>query len=65
MSTSHGCGGHWLIRREELDRAPLAPFSAGLVRWLDEAGTDAVLVRPDRFVFGTGKATELLAAWPG
>lgn len=57
--------GHWLIRREELNRAPLETFSAELIRWLDAAGTNSVLVRPDRFVFGTGESAELLAAWPG
>jgi 3-(3-hydroxy-phenyl)propionate hydroxylase len=31
-----------------------------LAAWLD--GADAVLVRPDRYVFGTGRADELIAA---
>ena len=29
--------------------------------WLGEA--DAALIRPDRYVFGTGKAGDLMSAW--
>ncbi|WP_313671295.1 hypothetical protein [Sandarakinorhabdus sp.] len=31
--------------------------------WLAKAGTAAVLVRPDRHVFGAGAAADLLTAW--
>jgi 3-(3-hydroxy-phenyl)propionate hydroxylase len=46
-----------------LDRGPLMPFAEKITAWLDEAGTDAVLVRADRYVFGTGDVTELTQAW--
>jgi len=41
----------------------LAPFRAALAKWLDEHGAEAVLVRPDRYVFGSGDPAALLAAW--
>jgi 3-(3-hydroxy-phenyl)propionate hydroxylase len=33
-----------------------------ITAWLDQNGADAVLVRPDHYVFGTGEANALLAA---
>jgi len=51
------------VRRLELDRPVLAPFKAALQAWLDVQGAEAVLVRPDRHVFGTGSAASLLGAW--
>ena len=51
------------MRPLELDAENLAPFRAALVAWLDQHGTDAVLVRPDRYVFGTGAPSVLLSAW--
>lgn len=53
----------WLIDRHSLQTPALAPFAAPLRAWLDEVGADAVLVRPDRYVFGTGDAAQLLASW--
>lgn len=55
--------GHWLISRGELSAPKLAPFAASFVHWLDSYGAEAVLVRPDRYVFGTGPLSELEAAW--
>ncbi|MFM5893294.1 MAG: bifunctional 3-(3-hydroxy-phenyl)propionate/3-hydroxycinnamic acid hydroxylase, partial [Novosphingobium sp.] len=55
--------GHWLIARADLTQAKLAPFARHIEGWLDKHGAEAVLVRPDRFVFGTGSADELKAAW--
>ncbi|MFM2302458.1 MAG: hypothetical protein RLZZ84_2194 [Pseudomonadota bacterium] len=60
--------GHWLLTRAELDRterdwAELAPFRAALEQWFDQAGTAAVLVRPDRYVFGTGEPALLAERW--
>jgi len=44
-------------------RADLAPFRPALTAWLEKQGAEAVLVRPDRYVFGTGAPAALLAAW--
>lgn len=68
--------GAWLIARERTDHraidgvrslslgdAALTPFAAKLRGWLNEAGTGAVLVRGDRYIFGTGEAAELLDAF--
>ncbi|PZQ58341.1 MAG: monooxygenase [Phenylobacterium zucineum] len=46
-----------------LDDPDLAPFRAALADWLDRLGVEAVLVRPDRYVFGAGDPGRLLAAW--
>lgn len=66
--------GPWLISRDpatdgaglsphHLEEPALAPFRAELLRWLDAHGAEAVLVRPDRYVFGTGEPAALAAAW--
>lgn len=67
--------GAWLIARAavqaeglnavSIDAPVLAPFRAALDGWLDEHGASAVLVRPDRHVFGTGDAAALALAWHG
>ncbi len=41
----------------------LGPLQGAVTAWLDRQGAEAVLVRPDRFVFGTGTETTLRAAW--
>ena len=46
-----------------LEDASLAPFRKALTDWLDRGGVDAVLVRPDRYVFGTGDPNVLAAAF--
>jgi 3-(3-hydroxy-phenyl)propionate hydroxylase len=51
------------VRTFTLDDPKLAPFAADFRRWLDSKGVDAVLVRPDRYVFGTGAPADLAAAW--
>jgi 3-(3-hydroxy-phenyl)propionate hydroxylase len=53
----------WLVTRADLSTPPLMPFSEGLAGWLEQHGAQAVLVRPDRHVFGTGSAETLVAAW--
>lgn len=53
----------WLIARADLANPPLAPFAEALTGWLDKHGAEAVLVRPDRFVFGTGTLAELERNW--
>jgi 3-(3-hydroxy-phenyl)propionate hydroxylase len=46
-----------------LQEPRLGPYRAALAGWLAERGAEAVLVRPDRYVFGTGDAEALLTAW--
>jgi len=41
----------------------LAPFSPRLHDWLEHHRSEAVLVRPDRYVFGAGDARVLMTAW--
>ena len=68
--------GPWLISRNAspgtsgkvrcaaLTDPALAPFAADLAGWMDRRGVgEAVLVRPDRYVFGSGKPEDLVAAW--
>lgn len=65
--------GPWLIGRTApiaagiaafgLDDPALAPFAAAVGAWLDRHQAQAVLVRPDRYVFGTGEAAQLAAAY--
>lgn len=45
------------------DLAALAPFAAPLTAWLDAHATEAVLVRPDRYVFGTSNPATLATDW--
>ncbi len=46
-----------------LDSPRLAPFRTSLEAWLAARGAEAVLVRPDRYVFGTGTPQGLLDAF--
>lgn len=46
-----------------LGEARLAPFAGPIADWLTQTGADAVLVRPDRYVFGAGRPAELARAW--
>ena len=69
--------GAWLITRSaaaglpappqmtlsSLDDPRLAPFRPALLAWMDKRGAAAVLVRPDRYVFGTGAPFALLTAF--
>lgn len=52
--------GPWLI---EAGDARLTAFVAELAGWLTAHEAEAVLVRPDHHVFGTGSAADLKAAW--
>ena len=56
-------GEHWLLTRTDLARGDLAPFRDALADWLDKHAVDAVLVRPDRYVFGSGDPELLSAGW--
>jgi 3-(3-hydroxy-phenyl)propionate hydroxylase len=65
----------WLITRQPIAAAPdgvrvvdlgieaLAPFRDALDTWLTHRQAEAVLVRPDRYVFGTGAPADLAQAW--
>jgi len=58
-SNKHGAGlSEWSI-----DDGQLSPFKERLEAWLGAHDADAVLVLPDRYVFGTGAAQNLRAAW--
>jgi 3-(3-hydroxy-phenyl)propionate hydroxylase len=46
-----------------LDAEELAPFRSALLTWLDRHAAEAVLVRADRYVFGSGAPSALLDAW--
>jgi len=51
------------VRRLDLGAEDLAPFRPALLAWLDQRQAEAVLVRPDRYVFGAGAPGRLLEAW--
>jgi len=51
------------VRTLALGDAALVPFRDALAAWLNQRGVEAVLVRPDRYIFGAGEAEGLLAAW--
>jgi len=51
------------VRIASLDSAELAPFRDQLDHWLAAHAADAVLVRPDRYVFGTGAPSAVVKAW--
>ena len=52
------------VRLVGLDAEEVAPFRPALLAWLDQQHrAEAVLVRPDRYVFGTGEPRALLDAW--
>lgn len=67
--------GPWLICKEgpevphgdigavSLTTDRLRPFADDIARWLGEKGVEAVLVRPDRYVFGGGRVEDLDRAW--
>ncbi|QJQ32609.1 bifunctional 3-(3-hydroxy-phenyl)propionate/3-hydroxycinnamic acid hydroxylase [Sphingomonas lacunae] len=52
-----------IIRRDDMGIAAVAPFAAQIGEWLDAHGAEAMLIRPDRYVFGTGTASALKSAW--
>jgi len=66
--------GAWLIVREPVAPVPglsvvsladarLAGHRKALAAWLGRHGAEAVLVRPDRYVFGAGDPAALVDAW--
>lgn len=56
-------GDCWLITQHDLADPVLRPFAAAISDWLEQNGAEAVLVRPDRYVFGTGERNALAANW--
>ncbi|MBP6012939.1 MAG: bifunctional 3-(3-hydroxy-phenyl)propionate/3-hydroxycinnamic acid hydroxylase [Alphaproteobacteria bacterium] len=58
-----GLQNRYLARVVSLEDGPLKPFASKLAQHLDACGADAVLVRADRYVFGTGTARELSNAY--
>jgi 3-(3-hydroxy-phenyl)propionate hydroxylase len=55
--------GAWLITRTGLSAPTFAPFAEALRAWLDSHDAEAVLVRSDRHVFGSGDPAALHKAW--
>ncbi len=53
----------WLITRDDLGEDRFAPFADGLRDWFGRQSAGAVLVRPDRYVFGAGDSAALKAGW--
>jgi len=53
----------WLISRSDIENSRYAPFAADLREWLQSHSAEAVLVRPDRYVFGTGSRSDLEQRW--
>jgi 3-(3-hydroxy-phenyl)propionate hydroxylase len=51
------------LRSVALRDAALAPFRDGISAWLSRHNVEAVLVRPDRYIFGTGAASGLVDAY--
>lgn len=60
-TNSDGFTGYLNVRRTDCEE--LAPFRSQIVSWLDDHSCEAVLVRPDRYVFGAGDGGALLKAW--
>jgi 3-(3-hydroxy-phenyl)propionate hydroxylase len=52
-----------LLRAAGIGVPSLSFFSSAVSRWLDKTGYKAVLVRPDRVIFGGGDAAELVTAY--
>jgi 3-(3-hydroxy-phenyl)propionate hydroxylase len=58
-----GLENRHLARIVSLEDGTLKPFASKLAQHLDAYGADAVLIRADRYVFGTGPARELSSAF--
>jgi 3-(3-hydroxy-phenyl)propionate hydroxylase len=58
-----GVSSKLVSRVNAIDGDRLKPFAARLGAYLDGAGADAVIVRADRYVFGTGSVQGLMAEW--
>lgn len=54
---------HFLTSHEDIATPILIPFASSIAQWLGKNGVEAVLVRPDHYIFGTGDRDQLLASW--
>ncbi len=52
-----------LIARADLETPIYVPFAGPLGQWFEANQAEAVLIRPDHHVFGTGTRDQLQAAW--
>ena len=55
--------GPWMINKADLSNHRLAPFADALSAWFERNKASAVMVRPDRYVFGTGDPELLRKAY--
>jgi len=53
----------WGLTAVDLGGPGMTPFADAIDAWLLGHGVEAVLIRPDRHVFGTGRIEDLIAAW--
>ncbi|MCC5611608.1 bifunctional 3-(3-hydroxy-phenyl)propionate/3-hydroxycinnamic acid hydroxylase [Nostoc sp. CHAB 5834] len=51
------------IRAAGLNSPEVAPFKFALANWFDSHNVEAILVRPDRYIFGSGSVSELAQKW--
>ena len=65
LITDHSGACTSTVQWVSLGDQSIEPFAPALANWLESSGQEAVLVRPDRYVFGSGTAKELLAAYHG
>jgi 3-(3-hydroxy-phenyl)propionate hydroxylase len=52
-----------VVRLVDLTSEDPTPFKPVLESWLQSVGTESVLVRPDRHIFGIGSPSDLLVKW--
>jgi 3-(3-hydroxy-phenyl)propionate hydroxylase len=55
--------GPYLLSRADLDEGRMKPFRSLLAAWFEKAKAEAVFVRPDHYVFGTGSPVSLRESW--
>lgn len=66
--------GAWLVGRDlpplprslgavDIADRTIEPFAGAITAWLASCEVEAALIRPDRYIFGTGSPTDLVAAW--
>lgn len=55
--------GPCLISRADLEDCRMQPFRVQLAGWFEKSNAEAVYVRPDHYVFGTGGPVKLRESW--